>query len=80
MGLGNIFTSDLNTAIKTGYYGLNTSLYKNANSPVVYGGLIVFSVNRDLWIFQLAFNTGGEIYTRSRDDNSNWSSWIRLNN
>ena len=76
--LGRVpFTAYPGTALNDLTNGLTVYYDSSHNAPSQYG--IVYAVSEEYknWIFQVAFSTYGDIFTRMKINQAEWTEWVK---
>lgn len=76
--LGRVpFTAYHGTALNDLTNGLTVYYDSSYNAPSQYG--IVYAVSEEYknWIFQVAFSTYGDIFTRMKINQAEWTEWVK---
>ena len=76
--LGRVpFTAYPGTALNDLTNGLTVYYDSSYNAPSSYGIVCAVSEEYNNWIFQVAFSTYGDIFTRLKINHAEWTEWVK---
>lgn len=78
LSLGRVpFIAYPGTALNDLTNGLTVYYDSSYNAPSSYGIVCAVSEEYNNWIFQVAFSTYGDIFTRQNINDGGWTEWVK---
>lgn len=71
------FVAYAGTALNNLTHGWTVYYEITPNRPSPYGIVCAVADNKFDWIFQIAFSTYGDMYTRMKINKAEWTQWVQ---